>query len=120
MFQSEHTTRLAGQLQMLKTRTDRSYEALSRRIGVSRSALHRYCRGEVVPALDVIVRFGKVCGATQGEAEELLRYWALAVDGGHRAPVPPRVWRRWVVPVAVVVAAVCGAGLRGAWTRAGR
>lgn len=114
MFQSEDATRLACLLQVLKDRTDRSYEALSRRVGVSRSALHRYCRGEVVPALEVVVRFGKVCGASPVEAEELLRYWALAVDRGPR----PRTRRRWVVPVAVVVAAICGVWAGGAAGRA--
>lgn len=97
------TEQLARQLQMLKLRTDRSYEALSRRVGVSRSTLHRYCRGEVVPTLDVMVRFARTCGATKQETEDLLRYWALAAD---RHPLPPTRW--WLV-TAALAAGVCAA-----------
>jgi transcriptional regulator with XRE-family HTH domain len=97
------TEQLARQLQMLKARTGRSYEALARRVGVSRSTLHRYCRGEVVPALDVVVRFARVCGATKPEAEELLRYWALAAD---QRALPPGRW--WLV-TAALAAGVCAA-----------
>jgi transcriptional regulator with XRE-family HTH domain len=98
-----HTEQLARQLQMLKARTDRSYEALARRVGVSRSTLHRYCRGEVVPGLDVVVRFARVCGATKQEAEDLVRYWALAAD---QRPLPPARW--WLV-TAALAAGVCAA-----------
>lgn len=105
MGQSEQ---LARQLQMLKVRTDRSYEALARRVGVSRSTLHRYCRGEVVPTADVVVRFARVCGATKQEAEDLLRYWAIAAD---RRPLPTTRW--WLV-TAALAAGVCLA----VWRRA--
>jgi len=97
------TEQLARQLQMLKARTDRSYEALARRVGVSRSTLHRYCRGEVVPTLDVVVRFARVCGATKQEVEDLVRYWALAAD---QRQLPPTRW--WLV-TAALVAGVCAA-----------
>lgn len=97
------TKQLARQLQMLKVRTNRSYEALAPRVGVSRSTLHRYCRGEVVPALDVVVRFARACGATKQEAEDLLRYWALAAD---RRPLPPTRW--WLV-TAALAAGICAA-----------
>lgn len=95
---------------MLKSRTNRSYDALSRRMGISSSTLHRYCRGEVVPpTYDIVVRFCKVCGATRQEAEELLRDWLLAVD--HRPvprPGPAAGRRRWVVPAVVVAGALGG------------
>ncbi len=97
------TEQLARQLQMLKVRTDRSYEALARRVGVSRSTLHRYCRGEVVPALDVVVRFARVCGATKQETEDLLRHWAVATD---LRPLPSNRW--WFV-TAALAAGVCAA-----------
>jgi transcriptional regulator with XRE-family HTH domain len=108
--QSDQARQLASRLQILKTRTNRSYEALSHRIGVSRSTLHRYCSGAVVPpTYDVIVRFCKVCGATREEAEEVLRYWALAVNGDHR---PPHTRGRWL-PAMVVIAGVLGGVLWG-------
>jgi transcriptional regulator with XRE-family HTH domain len=70
----------------LKVRTNRSYEALANRIGVSSSTLHRYCSGETVPSnYEVIARFGRVCGASNAEAEELLQSWVLTVNG-HREP----------------------------------
>jgi transcriptional regulator with XRE-family HTH domain len=58
------TEQLARQMQTLKVRTGRGYEALARRVGVSRSTLRRYCRGEAVPPLDDIGVFavGGHCG----------------------------------------------------------
>lgn len=110
VFQSDQARQLARRLHMLKARTNRSYDALSRRMGISSSTLHRYCRGEVVPpTYDIVVRFCKVCGATRQEAEELLRDWLLAVD--HRpvpVPRPVDVRRRWVVPVVIAVGALGG------------
>ena len=105
MSESMQARQLARRLQSLKTRTNRSYEALARRVGVSSSTLHRYCRGEVVPpSYDLVARFGAVCGASREEAEDLLRHWLLAVDGNRR-PVtgwrPAGVRRLWLVAVVV-------------------
>lgn len=114
MSQSDQARQLASRLQILKARTNRSYEALSRRIGVSRSTLHRYCSGAVVPpTYDVIVRFCKVCGATREEAEEVLRYWTLAVNGDQE---PPAGRTRWLL-VAAAVTGVLGGFL---WRRVAR
>lgn len=112
MSESEQARQLARRLQSLKSRTNRSYEALARRVGVSSSTLHRYCRGEVVPpSYDLVARFSSVCGASREEAEELLRYWLLAVDGNRR-PVtgwrPAGVRRSWLVLVVAAVGALGG------------
>lgn len=116
MCQTDQAGELARRLRVLKVRTNRSYEALSRRIGVSSSTLHRYCSGEVVPpSYDVVVRFGRACGASRAEAEELLRYWALAVNRDHR---PAPAWRQeeggglGLAAVLVVAGALGAAWLR--------
>ncbi|MHC3391087.1 helix-turn-helix domain-containing protein [Streptomyces lavendulocolor] len=88
---------LALLLTRLKKRTDRSYAALARRLGMNASTLHRYCTGEAVP-LDFtgIERFAALCGASREERVELHRRWALAVvarqrprpSHGRRTPAP--------------------------------
>lgn len=87
-------------LTRLKGRTDRSYAALARRLGMHASTLHRYCVGEAVP-LDFagIERFAALCGASREERVELHRQWILAVAARQRqrpsdarrpdAPRPP-------------------------------
>jgi transcriptional regulator with XRE-family HTH domain len=101
---------LAKRLQALKARTNRSYEALARRVGVSSSTLHRYCRGESIPAdFGVLARFGTVCGATQQEATELLEYWALTMKpdaGADRNQYPAATRRLWLPAVIVAAAGV--------------
>ncbi|MGW7609284.1 helix-turn-helix domain-containing protein [Streptomyces sp. NPDC054766] len=84
-------------LMRLKERTDRSYAALARRLGMNASTLHRYCAGEAVP-LDFsgIERFAALCGASPEERVELHRRWILAVaarqrprpSDARRAPTP--------------------------------
>ncbi|MGY0059148.1 helix-turn-helix domain-containing protein [Streptomyces sp. LZ34] len=84
-------------LTRLKDRTDRSYAALARRLGMNASTLHRYCAGEAVP-LDFtrIERFAALCGASPEERVELHRRWILAVaarqrprpSDARRAPTP--------------------------------
>ncbi|MGW2914322.1 helix-turn-helix domain-containing protein [Streptomyces asoensis] len=73
-------------LARLKDRTDRSYAALARRLGVNASTLHRYCAGEAVP-LDFsrIERFAVLCGASAEERVELHRRWILAVAARQRS-----------------------------------
>lgn len=71
--------RLAAFLRMLKNRTERSYESLAKRTGVSSSSLHRYCNGTKIPAdFGSVQRFAQECGATQEELRELHRLWVLA------------------------------------------
>jgi transcriptional regulator with XRE-family HTH domain len=71
--------RLAAFLRMLKNRTERSYESLAKRTGVSSSSLHRYCSGTKIPSDYGSIRgFAKECGATTEELRELHRLWVLA------------------------------------------
>ncbi|MEU3614010.1 helix-turn-helix domain-containing protein [Streptomyces sp. NPDC006872] len=84
-------------LTRLKDRTDRSYAALARRLGMNASTLHRYCAGEAVPTdFTRIERFAALCGASPEERVELHRRWILAVaarqrprpSDARRAPTP--------------------------------
>ncbi|MET9872804.1 helix-turn-helix transcriptional regulator, partial [Streptomyces sp. NPDC006386] len=59
---------------MLKQRSGLSYEALAKRAHMSTSTLHRYCKGEGVPAdYASVSRFARVCKATPEEMVELHR-----------------------------------------------
>ncbi|WP_457500999.1 LamG-like jellyroll fold domain-containing protein [Streptomyces sp. SS8] len=79
---------LAELLQELKERTPFSYSALAKRLRMSPSTLHRYCRGASVPAdYAPIERFARLCKATPAELSELHRRWARAY--AHRASSVP-------------------------------
>jgi transcriptional regulator with XRE-family HTH domain len=85
MPQPVETQQFAALLRMLKNRTDRSYEALAKRTGISSSSLHRYCAGtKVPPDYGTVQRFAQACGASQPELNELHRLWVLA-DAARRA-----------------------------------
>jgi transcriptional regulator with XRE-family HTH domain len=73
-------TDLGVLLTTLKVRSGRTYEALARRIGISRSALHRYCSGQGVPSDFVTLeRLGRACGANRAELADLHRRWGVAI-----------------------------------------
>jgi transcriptional regulator with XRE-family HTH domain len=73
---------LAAYLRELKGRTGRSYDALARRLGISSSALHRYCSGDgTPPRFAVLEQFAVECGATRAEVVELHRRWAVVASG---------------------------------------
>ncbi|MGW5640790.1 helix-turn-helix domain-containing protein, partial [Streptomyces sp. NPDC003832] len=73
-------------LRRLKERTDRSYAALARRMGVHASTLHRYCSGEAVPQdFAGIERFAVLCGASPEERTELHRRWIMAHTARQRS-----------------------------------
>ncbi|MGX1545732.1 helix-turn-helix domain-containing protein [Streptomyces adustus] len=75
-------------LTRLKERTDRSYAALARRVGVHASTLHRYCSGEAVPQdFAGVERFAVLCGASPEERMELHRRWVMA-DAARQGPRP--------------------------------
>ncbi|MEV7614307.1 helix-turn-helix transcriptional regulator [Streptomyces sp. NPDC089799] len=77
--------RFARLLRGLKERSGLSYGVLARTLHTSTSTLHRYCKGEALPAeFAVVDRFARACGATQSEALELHRAWLLA-DARRRA-----------------------------------
>src|ERR687884_394149 len=72
---------LAAYLRELKDRTGRSYDALARRLGVSRSALHRYCSGDgAPPQFTVLERFARECGASPEELTALHQRWTRAQE----------------------------------------
>ncbi|MFB7266517.1 helix-turn-helix domain-containing protein [Streptomyces nojiriensis] len=84
MSEAEDFARL---MRELKERAGLSYGALARRLHTSTSTLHRYCKGEALPAeFAVADRFARACGATREEALDLHRAWLLA-DARRRAGV---------------------------------
>ncbi|MFI0964426.1 helix-turn-helix domain-containing protein [Streptomyces sp. NPDC021080] len=86
MAVADDVTRFAELLAHLKTRTDRSYAALARRLDMNASTLHRYCAGEAVPLdFGVVERFAALCGASPRERVELHRLWILAVAERRRS-----------------------------------
>jgi hypothetical protein len=89
----------AEALQELKDRTPHSFETLATHIGISRSALHRYCTAKGVPSdFAVVERFGKRCRASREELIELHRLWTLA--GAARAPAARRARVTSAAPAA--------------------
>ncbi|WP_407705557.1 helix-turn-helix domain-containing protein [Streptomyces niveiscabiei] len=81
MTSGQHAADFAERLRDLKSRTDRSYGSLARRLGMNTSTLHRYCAGEAVPQdFAPVERLAGFCGATPEERLELHRLWLLAVQ----------------------------------------
>ncbi|MER7403435.1 helix-turn-helix domain-containing protein [Streptomyces sp. NPDC000070] len=79
MGAAEETADFAALLRELKQRSGLSYEALAKRAHMSTSTLHRYCKGEGVPAdYASVSRFARVCKATPEEVVELHRRWVVA------------------------------------------
>ncbi|WP_369234081.1 helix-turn-helix domain-containing protein [Streptomyces sp. R21] len=69
----------AGLLRELKERSGLSYGALSKRLHMSTSTLHRYANGDAVPTdYAPVERFARACRATSEELVELHRRWVLA------------------------------------------
>ncbi|MEF9905229.1 helix-turn-helix domain-containing protein [Streptomyces sp. P9-A2] len=86
MGAAEEIADFAALLSELKQRSGLSYEALAKRAHMSTSTLHRYCKGEGVPAdHEVVSRFARVCRATPEERVELHRRWVLADAARERA-----------------------------------
>jgi len=70
---------LGDRLAALKDQSGRSYTALARRTGISRSSLHRYCQGHGVPeSYGPIETVARACGASRSELLELHRLWVQA------------------------------------------
>ncbi|MFF1485920.1 helix-turn-helix domain-containing protein [Streptomyces sp. NPDC058319] len=81
-------------LRELKERSGLSYEALAGRCGASASAVHRYCRGRVVPgSYGMVERIGTACGASRQELHALYEAWrsASAVTAVRERPVRERM-----------------------------
>ncbi|MFF3724353.1 helix-turn-helix domain-containing protein [Streptomyces erythrochromogenes] len=89
MSEAEDFARL---MRELKERGGLSYGVLARRLQTSTSTLHRYCKGEALPAeFAVVDRFARACGASAAEAVDLHRAWLLADArrrAGAAAPTP--------------------------------
>ncbi|WP_406469276.1 helix-turn-helix domain-containing protein [Streptomyces hirsutus] len=86
MGAAEEIADFAALLRELKQRSGLSYEALAKRAHMSTSTLHRYCKGEGVPAdHEAVSRFARVCKATPEERVELHRRWVLADAARERA-----------------------------------
>ncbi|CAM5702416.1 helix-turn-helix domain-containing protein [Streptomyces fumanus] len=69
----------AGLLRELKERSGLSYGVLGKRLHMSASTLHRYVKGEVVPAeFAPVERLARLCRATPEELLELHRRWIRA------------------------------------------
>ncbi|MER6389538.1 helix-turn-helix transcriptional regulator [Streptomyces sp. NPDC001523] len=86
---SAEAENFARLMRELKERGGLSYGVLARRLHTSTSTLHRYCKGEALPAeFAVVDRFARACRAGQAEALELHRAWLLA-DARRRAPAQP-------------------------------
>ncbi|MFF9056542.1 helix-turn-helix domain-containing protein [Streptomyces erythrochromogenes] len=89
MSEAEDFARL---MRELKERGGLSYGVLARRLHTSTSTLHRYCKGEALPAeFAVVDRFARACGASAAEAVDLHRAWLLADArrrAGAAAPTP--------------------------------
>ncbi|MCF3143942.1 helix-turn-helix domain-containing protein [Streptomyces platensis] len=77
-------------LRGLKERSGLSYGTLAKRLHMSTSTLHRYCRGSAVPTeYAPAERFARVCRATPEELIELHRRWILAdAARGRKRPGP--------------------------------
>ncbi|MFF7967375.1 helix-turn-helix domain-containing protein [Streptomyces sp. NPDC007903] len=92
MGAAEEIAEFAARLRELKQRSGLSYEALAKRAHMSTSTLHRYCRGDGVPAdYAVVSRMARLCEATPEELVELHRRWVLADaarERGRRAVAP--------------------------------
>lgn len=70
---------LGDLLELLKVRSDRSYESIARKIHVSKSTVHRYCTGASVPQqFGILERVGQACGASPEELVRLHRLWVRA------------------------------------------
>ncbi|MFF5983894.1 helix-turn-helix domain-containing protein [Streptomyces olindensis] len=86
MGAAEETADFAALLRELKQRSGLSYEALAKRAHMSTSTLHRYCKGEGVPAdYTSVSRFARVCKATPEEMVDLHRRWVMADAARERA-----------------------------------
>lgn len=95
----------------MKEKTGRSYDALARRLGVSKSTLHRYCSGEgVPPSFTLLEQFARECQASQTQILELHRRWmrvqAVQIPEAEPGPRQPaeRPDDRLTFPVPVLPA----------------
>ncbi|WP_052847339.1 helix-turn-helix domain-containing protein [Streptomyces avicenniae] len=95
------TADLAALLIELKDRSGLSYGVLAKRLHMSASTLHRYCRGEALPPeFATVERFARLCKATPEERAELHRRWISADTARERERKGPRAAPAAPEPVA--------------------
>ncbi|MER5713652.1 helix-turn-helix transcriptional regulator [Streptomyces sp. NPDC002132] len=95
---------LGEMLRSLKERAGLSYGALSGRLHLSTSTLHRYCTGDSVPAeFAPVERFGRICRADSEELLELHRRWAVADEARRGRGANPSESAEVPVPAPVPV-----------------
>jgi hypothetical protein len=90
---ASHREEIGRLLTRLKERDGRSYQWISQRINLSKSAVHRYCAGVSVPHdFGTIERIARACHASRADLDELYRAWSRARGSRDRAPdrAPPR------------------------------
>ncbi|TDC73417.1 helix-turn-helix domain-containing protein [Streptomyces hainanensis] len=79
MTAEAETADLGVLLEELKGRSGLSYGTLAKRLHMSASTLHRYCKGDgLPPEFATVERFARLCRATPEELMELHRRWIAA------------------------------------------
>ncbi|MFE2055476.1 helix-turn-helix domain-containing protein [Streptomyces sp. NPDC059446] len=77
-------------LRGLKERSGLSYGALSQKLHMSTSTVHRYCNGDAVPHdYAPVERFARACRASADELVALHRRWILADEAKRRGARKP-------------------------------
>ncbi|MFB9902702.1 ATP-binding protein [Allokutzneria oryzae] len=95
MAGTDAVAEFATTLRELKERSGRSFEALARRTGASRSTLHRYCAGTIVPPdFRLVHQLAVACGAGRRELARLRRLWEFA-EAATAEPAAPRGADGW-------------------------
>lgn len=80
---------LGDRLEQLKVASGLSYDRIGRKIHLSKSAVHRYCRGTSVPReFGTVERIALTCGASRDEMAILYHLWLRAVTPVDDAQVP--------------------------------
>ncbi|GAA4008103.1 hypothetical protein GCM10022247_32880 [Allokutzneria multivorans] len=91
MGATEALAEFAAALRGLKERSGRSFAALAHRTGTSRSTLHRYCAGTVLPPdFRLVSQLAAACGATRRDLARLRGLWEVAEAA---APAEQPGWR---------------------------
>ncbi|MFD5316853.1 helix-turn-helix domain-containing protein [Streptomyces sp. NPDC127098] len=95
---------LAALLEELKGRSGLSYGTLAKRLHLSASTVHRYCKGDgLPPEFATVERFARLCKARPEELVELHRRW-IAADTAREREREQRVPAQESPAVAPVVA----------------
>ncbi|GAA3693331.1 hypothetical protein GCM10022224_068570 [Nonomuraea antimicrobica] len=77
-------------LREIKGRSGRSYEWIGRRINASKSTVHRYCSGEIIPPnFATVEQIALACRADRADLVRLHRLWILATAEAEETDDPP-------------------------------